>query len=122
MKVYVVRELKTREYLTETHDFINDLRQAELFFDYDCAKSFSPYGCEVVEVELMETNKLIDYTKQVRKEVCEEIRKWCNRNFNWVGDGTGYDGQDYNEIIGSNNTINKLRELLDQIQGETNNS
>lgn len=61
---------------------------------------------------------LTDYTKQVRKEVCEEIRKWCNRNFNWVGDGTGYDGQDYNEMIGSNNTINKLRELLDQIQGE----
>ena len=62
---------------------------------------------------------LADYTKQVRKEVCEEIRKWCNRNFNWVGDGTGYDGQDYNEMIGSNNTINKLRELLDQLQGET---
>ena len=59
---------------------------------------------------------LADYTKQVRKEVCEEIRKWCNRNFNWVGDGTGYDGQDYNEMIGSNNTINKLRELLYQIQ------
>ena len=59
---------------------------------------------------------LTDYTKQVRKEVCEEIRKWCNRNFNWVGDGTGYDGQDYNETIGSNNTINKLRELLDQLQ------
>ena len=59
---------------------------------------------------------LADHTKQVRKEVCEEIRKWCNRNFNWVGDGTGYDGQDYNEMIGSNNTINKLRELLDQIQ------
>lgn len=59
---------------------------------------------------------LADYTKQVRKEVVQEIRKWCNRNFNWVGDGTGYDGQDYNEMIGSNNTINKLRELLDQIQ------
>lgn len=57
-----------------------------------------------------------DYTKQVRKEVCEEISKWCDKNFNWVGDGTGYDGQDYNEMIGSNNTINKLRELLDQLQ------
>ena len=59
---------------------------------------------------------LSDYTKQVRKELCEEIRNWCDKNFNWVGDGTGYDGQDYNEMIGSNNTINKLRELLDQIQ------
>ena len=61
---------------------------------------------------------LADYTKQVRKEVCEEIRKWCDKNFNWVGDGTGCDGQDYSEMIGSNNTINKLRELLDQIQGK----
>ena len=60
-----------------------------------------------------------DYTKQVRKEVCEEIKKWCDKNFNWVGDGVGYDGQDYNEMIGSNNTINKLRKFLDQIQGET---
>lgn len=57
--------------------------------------------------------------QQVRKEVCEEIRKWCDKNFNWVGDGTGYDGQDYNEMIGSNNTINKLRKLLDQLQGES---
>ena len=66
--------------------------------------------------EEIEVLSLADYTKQVRKEVCEEIRKWCNKNFNWVGDGTGYDGQDYNEMIGSNNTINKLRELLDQLQ------
>ena len=62
--------------------------------------------------------QLKNATKQVRKEVCEEIRKWCDKNFNWVGDGTGYDGQDYSETIGSNNTINKLRELLDQIQGK----
>lgn len=60
--------------------------------------------------------QLKNSTKQVRKEVCEEIRNWCDKNFNWVGDGTGYDGQDYNEMIGSNNTINKLRELLDQIE------
>lgn len=63
-----------------------------------------------------EFQSLTDYTKQVRKEVCEEIRNWCDKNFNRVGDGTGYDGQYYNEMIGSNNTINKLRELLDQIQ------
>ena len=65
-----------------------------------------------------EFQSLSDHDKQVRKEVCEEIRKWCDKNFNWVGDGTGYDGQDYNEMIGSNNTINKLREFLDQLQGE----
>ncbi len=36
--------------------------------------------------EEIEVLSLADYTKQVRKEVCDEIRKWCNRNFNWVGD------------------------------------
>ena len=77
--------------------------------------------------EKSEEERIVDYiielldrnTKQVRKEVCEEIKNWCNKNFNWVGDGTGYDGQDYYEMIGSNNTINTLREFLDQIQGET---
>lgn len=63
---------------------------------------------------------LAEHDKQVRKEVCDEIRKWCDKNFNWVGDGTGHDGQDYSEMIGSNNTINKLREFLDQIQGDVN--
>lgn len=63
---------------------------------------------------------LADYNKQVKKEMCDEIKRWCDKNFNWVGDGVGYDGQDYNEMIGSNNTIDKLRKLLDQIQGETN--
>ena len=68
------------------------------------------------EIDTCPLQSITDYTKQVREKVCEEIRKWCNRTFNWVGDGTGYDGQDYNEMIGSNNTINKLRELLDQIE------
>jgi hypothetical protein len=63
---------------------------------------------------------LADHDKHVRKEVGEEIKKWCDKNFNWVGDGVGYDGQDYNEMIGSNKTIDKLRKFLDQIQGETN--
>lgn len=78
-------------------------------------------GLYVYGKDKIEVISIADYTKQVRKEVCEEIRKWCNKNFNWVGDGTGYDGQDYNEMIVSNNTINKLRELLDKIQMETKN-
>ena len=56
------------------------------------------------------------HDRELVKEVCEKIEDWCNRNFNWVGNGTGYDGQDYNEMIGSNNTINKLRGFLSQIQ------
>ena len=119
MKVYVIKSKQTKEYQTVVMDFIPDIRQSDIFIDYEVALAYCPSDCVVVECELMEKTELADYTKQVRKEVCEEIRKWCNRNFNWVGDGTGYDGQDYNEMIGSNNTINKLRELLDQLQGET---
>ena len=84
---------------------VNDLK---LSLDCDDCQRFRHKDCPLQTTQFLK--------QQVRKEVCEEIRKWCNRNFNWVGDGTGYDGQDYNEMIGSNNTINKLRELLDQIQ------
>ena len=73
MKVYVVKEIRTWRYMTETRDFINDLRQADLFLNYEIAQVYCPSGCEVVEVQLMETKDLADYTKQVRKEVCEII-------------------------------------------------
>lgn len=59
---------------------------------------------------------ITDRLAEERKKVVQEIKSWCDKNFNWVGDGTGYDGQEYNEMIGSNNTINKLRELLDQVE------
>lgn len=62
------------------------------------------------------SQSLSDHDNQVKKEVVQDIKKWCDKNFNWVGDGVGYDGQDYNEMIGSNKTINKLRKFLDQIQ------
>lgn len=59
-----------------------------------------------------------DHDRELVSQVCEKIEDWCNKNFNWVGDGIGYDGQDYNEMIGSNNTINKLKGFLNQIQKE----
>lgn len=64
---------------------------------------------------------LKDHDRELVKEVCEKIKDWCNKNFNWVGNGIGYDGQDYNEMIGSNNTINKLRGFLNQVQKEFEN-
>ena len=89
-----------------------------------CKQTEYRYYCDKLHTKLGYIDKdkdcplqpISDYTKQVRKELCEEIRNWGDKNFNWVGDGTGYDGQDYNEMIGSNNIINKLRELLDQIE------
>ena len=104
MKVYVdTSKLESYDIQSITDLGGKEFKQVRLWFE---------------DTEDVGIHSLSDYTKQVRKEVCEEIRKWCAKNFNWVGDGTGYDGQDYNEMIGSNNTINKLRKLLDQIQGE----
>lgn len=77
MKVYVVKNKynkKSNGYMTETGDFINSIWQAELFNDYETAKCYAPALCQVVECELMEKTELSDYTKQVRKEVCEEIK------------------------------------------------
>lgn len=58
------------------------------------------------------------HDRELVKEVCENIKNWGNKHFNWVGDGTGYDGQDYNEMIGFNNAIRQLNEFLEQIQKE----
>lgn len=72
--------------------------------------SLSDFDCQLIEIK--------DHDRELVKEVCEKIRKWGNKHFNYVGDGTGYDGQDYNEMIGFNNAIKKLNEFLDQIQKE----
>ena len=117
MKVYVVKNPEGK-YLTEMMDFADELIFANLFYDVESAWGYAPNDCRAVECFLMERDERKEHDKQVRKEVCEDIRKWCAKNFNWVGDGTGYDGQDYNEMMGANNAINKLRNFLDQIQGE----
>ena len=58
----------------------------------------------IEEYLLMSEAELADYTKQVRKEVCEEIRKIA-------------DIDDWAEINGYT-----LEKILKQIQGETNGS
>lgn len=73
---------------------------------------------------ILEDCPLIDiktHNRELVKEVCERIKNWGNKHFNWVGDGTGYDGQDYNEMIGFNNAIRQLNEFLDQIQKDIEN-
>ena len=94
----------------EIDKIVDEIGNADSLYEF--AEGIYEDRQRIAELE----EQLKNATKQVRKEVCEEIRNWCDKNFNWVGDGTGYDGQDYNEMIGSNNTINKLRELLDQIE------
>ena len=53
--------------------------------------------------------------KSQPKEIVEKIKKWGQKHYNWVGDGTGYDGQNYNECIGFNMAIDQLNEILDAI-------
>ena len=74
MKVYVIKN-KEGMYKTDDCGFITSICFAELFDNYRIAKDFCPYNCEVVECDLMETTALSDYTKQVRKEVVQEIKK-----------------------------------------------
>lgn len=111
MKVYVIKN-KQLGYMTETRDFINLLYQAEFFDDYELAQCYCPTmtlcDCEVVEVQLMETKELAEHDKQVRKEVCEEIRKYIPR----------CSGMDMVIILDDTHTLNTI---LDQIQGDENN-
>ena len=75
MKVYVIKSRQTKEYQTVVMDFIPDIRQSDIFIDYEVALGYCPSDCEVVECELMEKTELADYTKQVRKEVVEDIKE-----------------------------------------------
>ena len=106
MKVYVIKSKQTKEYQTVVMDFISDIRQSDIFIDYEVALAYCPSDCEVVECELMEKTELADYTKQVRKEVLQEIdygaiRKMAERP----------DDLCYKDAL--------CEYFLDQIQGET---
>ena len=78
MKVYVIKSKQTKEYQTVVMDFIPDIRQSDIFIDYEVALAYCPSDCEVVECELMEKTELADYTKQVRKEVLDIIEEKFN--------------------------------------------
>lgn len=101
MKVYVIKSKQTKEYQTVVMDFIPDIRQSDIFIDYEVALAYCPSDCEVVECELMEKTELSDYIKQVRKEVCEEIRKTL-----------------FEFLL----TYDVITDKLDQLQGETKNA
>ena len=111
MKVYVVKNDKN-EYMTETGDFIKSLWQAELFYDYECAYCYAPTGCNIVECSLMEKYQLSDYTKQVRKEVVQEIKDKAYQ------DSEFYDLE--NGGISERKTYLINEHILNQIQGESN--
>lgn len=64
---------------------------------------------------------LDDYTKQVRKEVCEEIREICKLNIRTYKIQSQDDCERYKEIDAFNKAIFGVLEILDQIeQGKQN--
>lgn len=73
MKVYVVKNPEGK-YLTEMMDFADELIFANLFYDVESAWGYAPNDCRAVECFLMERDERKEHDKQVRKEVCEEIR------------------------------------------------
>ena len=101
MKVYVIKNKQTKEYQTVVMDFIPDIRQSNIFIDYEVALAYCPSDCEVVEGELIEKTELADHTKKVRKEVIEKLK--IESPF-WHINGESY--------------YKLYPEILDQIQGE----
>lgn len=64
---------------------------------------------------------LTDYTKQVRKEVCEEIREICKLNIRTYKIQSQDDCERYKEVDAFNKAIFGVLEILDQIeQGKQN--
>ena len=64
---------------------------------------------------------LADYTKQVRKEVCEKIREICKLNIRTYKIQSQDDCERYKEIDAFNKAIFGVLEILDQIeQGKQN--
>ena len=70
---------------------------------------------DMIKKLVNEKEQLKQQLHDLPKKIVGEIRKWGQKHYNWVGDGTGYDGQDYNECIGFNMAIDQLNEILDTI-------
>lgn len=77
----------------------------------NCERQMSSHIADLT----LEVKELKQQLHDLPKKIVEEIRKWGQKHYNWVGDGTGYDGQDYNECIGFNMAIDQLNEILDTI-------
>lgn len=87
MKVYVVKRIDGK-YLSGYNNYdyrlenpckpcwTEKLYNAKIFEEYEEADNFcNTIDCQIVECSFMETTELSDYTKQVRKEVVQEIRE-----------------------------------------------
>lgn len=100
--------------IKELEKKLDNARQKDIIIRQNCRQGYIK--------DLEEMNNLREENQQLKqqlndlpKKIVEEIGKWGQKYYNWVGDGTGYDGQDYNECIGFNMAIDQLNEILDTI-------
>ena len=123
MKVYVIKR-NNETYFEKWFDhfvrFVDNVRYSEMFHNKVSAEemmdfitrnkyrfNISKEELSIVEYSLMSETELADYTKQVRKEVYQELKNkilYCSERI--FEDGHYYNGKE-------------LDEILDQIQGET---
>ena len=68
------------------------------------------------EIDTCPLQSLADYTKQVRKEVCEEIREICKLNIRTYKIQSQDDCERYKEVDAFNKAIFGVLDTLDQIQ------
>ncbi len=114
-------EEKERYELTDT-DCILDTERNIVVSDVCDVITNADIITDLLNQQDKRTKELEQENKQLKQQlhdlpnkIVEEIRKWGQKHYNWVGDGTGYDGQDYNECIGFNMAIDQLNEILDAI-------
>lgn len=113
MKVYVDGKLHkdcvscSNLYLNNSDTYSCKLLKEVVGANFSDCMGYKPPNCPI--------KPLSDYTKQVRKEVCEEIReKICMLAYK--------SNLDEVFIFADTIKLNKVLEILDQIQGEQNGS
>lgn len=118
-KMYLSERTKNDNYHTEKYGLdkpVEELRKIKL-----TPKEKEIYYKGFDNCERQFATHIAELQQQLRSqpaEIVEKIRKWGWKHYNWVGDGTGYDGQEYNECIGFNKAIDQLNEILDTILKE----
>lgn len=92
-------------------------KQKRTIFEFGCACLSEVYNPIQKRYTKQERKKAELKLKQIRHQVCEEIRKFCRDNFTiCLKDAPE---QQQAEVLGYNNCLKELREFLNQIeQGE----
>ena len=111
MKLYVIKDKETGAYQTPPMDYTPDIREADLFLNYELAKAYCNRCCEIVEVVLMETKELDKHEKAIKKTICNMVR---NYDINTNKQTTSY--TDY--VIGLNKCLDHIIEISRKERGD----